>query len=150
MYGEIIDELDAHDGALSMPTRAALAAKAFMRTATYDATIAGFLEYQLGLQDDTAQASKNTETLPGTDQINLAKVTDLRYGENPHQRAALYKTSGGGIAGARQLHGKEMSFNNYVDADAAWQLVNDSLLQQLDLSSINDSDRTALLDVLAG
>ncbi len=125
MYGDIIDELDAHDGALAMATRAALAAKAFMRTATYDATIAGFLEYQLRGQDDTASASKDAEGFPGTDQINLAKVTDLRYGENPHQRAALYKTSGGGIAGARQLHGKEMSFNNYVDAEAAWDLVCD-------------------------
>ena len=57
--------------------------------------------------------------------IELAKVTDLRYGENPHQKAALYSTDGGGIAGAEQLHGKEMSFNNYVDAEAAWNLVQD-------------------------
>ena len=55
----------------------------------------------------------------------MAKVTDLRYGENPHQKAALYSTDGGGIAGAEQLHGKEMSFNNYVDAEAAWNLVQD-------------------------
>jgi phosphoribosylaminoimidazolecarboxamide formyltransferase/IMP cyclohydrolase len=58
--------------------------------------------------------------------IHLAKVADLRYGENPHQKAALYSTEEtGGIAHAEQLHGKEMSFNNYVDAEAAWNLVND-------------------------
>ena len=60
-------------------------------------------------------------------QSQLGKVTDLRYGENPHQHAALYtEHEAAGIANARQLHGKEMSFNNYVDADAAWELVNDS------------------------
>ena len=58
--------------------------------------------------------------------IELAKVADLRYGENPHQKAALYETDErGGIAHAEQLHGKEMSFNNYVDAEAAWNLVQD-------------------------
>ncbi len=65
--------------------------------------------------------------MPEFQMIELAKVSDLRYGENPHQRAALYETSGesGGIAGAEQLHGKEMSFNNYVDAEAAWELIQD-------------------------
>ena len=59
-------------------------------------------------------------------ELQLAKVTDLRYGENPHQKAALYSTGeAGGVAGAEQLHGKEMSFNNYVDAEAAWNLVRD-------------------------
>ena len=63
---------------------------------------------------------------PEQREISLAKVTDLRYGENPHQKAALYRTrESGGIAGAEQLHGKEMSFNNYVDAEAAWNLVHD-------------------------
>jgi len=58
--------------------------------------------------------------------IHLAKITDLRYGENPHQHAALYSSGDpGGIANAEQLHGKEMSFNNYVDAEAAWNLVQD-------------------------
>ena len=58
--------------------------------------------------------------------LHLTKVSDLRYGENPHQRAALYQTDkAGGIADAQLLHGKEMSFNNYVDADAAWNLVSD-------------------------
>lgn len=65
-------------------------------------------------------------TLPEYAAIGLNKVTDLRYGENPHQKAALYETGEhGGIATAEQLHGKEMSFNNYVDAEAAWNLVQD-------------------------
>ena len=65
--------------------------------------------------------------LPEYRSIDLAKVTDLRYGENPHQRAAIYRSDddSSGIAGAEQLHGKEMSFNNYVDAEAAWNLVQD-------------------------
>jgi len=70
-------------------------------------------------------ADSSTNDLAEYRTIDLAKVTDLRYGENPHQKAALYKTDGGGIAGAEQLHGKEMSFNNYVDAEAAWHLVQD-------------------------
>ena len=70
--------------------------------------------------------SPNDGLLPADISIQLAKVTDLRYGENPHQKAALYDTSeSGGIATAEQLHGKEMSFNNYVDAEAAWNLVQD-------------------------
>lgn len=65
------------------------------------------------------------EDFPADENLELAKIGDLRYGENPHQQAALYETftEDGGIAGAQQLHGKEMSFNNYVDADAAWNLV---------------------------
>ena len=63
--------------------------------------------------------------MPAELDVQLTKVTDLRYGENPHQKAALYLTGDNGIANAEQLHGKEMSFNNYVDAEAAWNLVND-------------------------
>ena len=71
-------------------------------------------------------ASADGAVLPEAIELQLAKVTDLRYGENPHQKAALYSTGEtGGIAGAEQLHGKEMSFNNYVDAEAAWNLVQD-------------------------
>lgn len=65
------------------------------------------------------------EEFPADENLEMSKIGDLRYGENPHQQAALYETfvEDGGIAGAEQLHGKEMSFNNYVDADAAWNLV---------------------------
>jgi phosphoribosylaminoimidazolecarboxamide formyltransferase/IMP cyclohydrolase len=130
-YPEIIDELKANAGALSLKTREKLAAAAFMRTARYDATIAGFLEFQLSPSEphptsNGAQGIGPNTPLPDDLDIQLAKVTDLRYGENPHQRAALY-TAGetGGIANAEQLHGKEMSYNNYVDAEAAWDLVKD-------------------------
>lgn len=122
-YAGIIDELRKNDGSLSIETREQLAAAAFMRTARYDATIAGFLKFHLA-PDEQPPTADNTLT-PNID-LSLAKVTDLRYGENPHQTAALYGSGAqGGIAGAQQLHGKEMSFNNYVDADAAWALVND-------------------------
>lgn len=65
------------------------------------------------------------EDFPAEENLEMDKIGDLRYGENPHQQAALYETffEDGGIAGAQQLHGKEMSFNNYVDADAAWNLI---------------------------
>ncbi|HEY2846335.1 MAG TPA: bifunctional phosphoribosylaminoimidazolecarboxamide formyltransferase/IMP cyclohydrolase [Pyrinomonadaceae bacterium] len=132
-YPEIVDELKANDGSLSLETREKLAAAAFMRTARYDATIAGFLEYHLSPEQPDAGPERGqapfqavNASLEDRVSIELAKVTDLRYGENPHQHAALY-TAGehGGIANAEQLHGKEMSYNNYVDADAAWDLVQD-------------------------
>ncbi len=65
------------------------------------------------------------EGLPAFADVEMEKISDLRYGENPHQQAALYETffGAGGVANAEQLHGKEMSFNNYVDADAAWNLI---------------------------
>jgi phosphoribosylaminoimidazolecarboxamide formyltransferase/IMP cyclohydrolase len=120
IYGEIIAELTSNDGSLSLETRANLAAAAYLRTATYDAAIAGFLGWQLSPGNEKTEVPTNDVL-----RIDLAKVTDLRYGENPHQKAALYKTGEGGIANAEQLHGKEMSFNNYVDAEAACALVND-------------------------
>jgi phosphoribosylaminoimidazolecarboxamide formyltransferase/IMP cyclohydrolase len=132
-YPEIIDELQTNDGCISLETREKLAAAAFMRTARYDATIAGFLEYHLtpaeGASDfSSAQngLAEKSEPLPDEFYLQLAKERDLRYGENPHQRAAIY-TAGEivGIGDAQQLHGKEMSYNNYVDADAAWELVNE-------------------------
>ncbi len=74
--------------------------------------------------EDEAEAEAEEE-FPFDDTLELEKIGDLRYGENPHQKAALYKSfvEDGGIAEAEQLHGKEMSFNNYVDADAAWNLI---------------------------
>ncbi len=84
--------------------------------------------FEGGVADASADAvvvSSDADQLPEYRLIELSKIADLRYGENPHQRAAIYQTDGGGIAGAEQLHGKEMSFNNYVDAEAAWNLVQD-------------------------
>ena len=120
-YERVLEELKANNGSTTLGLRRELAGEAFQRTATYDQTIAGLF------------ASKPEETLPTNTTINLTKVSDLRYGENPHQIAALYSTSinknseecVSGLASAQLLSGKEMSFNNYVDADAAWQLVCD-------------------------
>ncbi len=133
MYGDVVEEINANGGSLSFDTRQRLAVAAYSRTAMYDMTIAGYLGQQLFGNDEASDVLKvATGNLDLNDcafanhiNIEAAKVSDLRYGENPHQNAALYQTDGDGIAGAEQLHGKEMSFNNYVDADAAWALVNE-------------------------
>jgi phosphoribosylaminoimidazolecarboxamide formyltransferase/IMP cyclohydrolase len=112
-YRAILDELKEHNGALSLKTRNTLAQQAFEQTAQYDLAVSSYLAGSSG---------------PFPEQLvwTMSKISDLRYGENPHQRAALYRTSeGAGIANAAVLSGKEMSFNNYVDAEAAWQLVCD-------------------------
>ena len=107
-YPLLIDELHQHAGSISIPVLQRLASQAFQQTAKYDAVVSSYLT--------------GSEALL----LTLTKITDLRYGENPHQVASLYQTqSGGGLANAAILSGKEMSFNNYVDADAAWQLVCD-------------------------
>ncbi len=110
-YEPILKELNA-TGALSRDTCWRLARQAFGATAAYDAAISARLELV-----DTPAA-----VLPRELSIRAAKRMDLRYGENPHQQAALYASAGHGVAGAQQLHGKELSYNNLVDLDAAWQL----------------------------
>ena len=129
-YAQVIDEINANDGSLSLETRARLAAAAYTRTAEYDTAIASYLSEPPTGSSAAASVSEAAKSAGGqflddSVTIRLAKVTDLRYGENPHQKAALYSNDSGGIAGAEQLHGKEMSFNNYVDAEAAWNLVQD-------------------------
>jgi phosphoribosylaminoimidazolecarboxamide formyltransferase/IMP cyclohydrolase len=116
-YPTILAELRASGGELSLDTRWQLARKVFRTTADYDAAISARLE-----QVDAAGPSP---ALPKALAIRAPKLMDLRYGENPHQEAALYGRAGQGIAGAAQLHGKELSYNNLVDLDAAWQLVNE-------------------------
>ena len=117
-YSGIADEMRSSGGAISRETKWRLAQKAFRTTAEYDSAIAA----RLARVDGTAP-------LPARLDIHLdihaEKLMDLRYGENPHQAAALYGTRAAGIAGAEQLHGKELSYNNLVDLDAAWQLVNE-------------------------
>lgn len=95
-----------------------LAAKAFKHVSDYDRSINSFL----------SQTSSPDTELPHDLSLNITKLEDLRYGENPHQMAALYASSAPatlGIAGAKQIHGKELSFNNILDADAAWKIVSD-------------------------
>lgn len=130
-YTDIIAELQHARGSLSLQTRRRLAVAAFQHTADYDAHIHTYLSHALTQRSTSANppANKETPPLPLSQTLNfkLHKSADLRYGENPHQHAALYTAEGTftGIARAEVLHGKEMSYNNYVDADAAWQLVCD-------------------------
>jgi phosphoribosylaminoimidazolecarboxamide formyltransferase/IMP cyclohydrolase len=112
-YGVIVEEL-SENGSVSFETNQRLAAKVFRHTAAYDALIA---EYLTNITGET-----NTEKMT----VTFEKVQDLRYGENPHQQAAFYKkplTQKGSIATAVQLHGKELSYNNINDANAALQIV---------------------------
>ncbi len=153
LYADILGEMKENDGSLLMKTRQRLAALAYTRTSYYDLAISGYLAEQLTLKDleylepfnpygnlafveieedggeddiVDVEYEETDESLPSLISVGLAKVTDLRYGENPHQKAALYDSGEeGGIANAEQLHGKEMSFNNYVDAEAAWRIVSD-------------------------
>ena len=108
-YDRVLDELREHGG-LTAALRRELASKAFQHTAGYDAAVAGWF------QRDVAFPAQLSFALP--------RAAELRYGENPHQRAAFYVT-GGGLAAAEQLHGKELSYNNLLDADAAWGMAVD-------------------------
>lgn len=115
-YQEIIDQLNA-GGEVEFHSRMALAQEAFSHTAGYDAYISQYLSGQLG-----------QGLFPGTLHKVYEKVQDLRYGENPHQSAAFYREqyyTGAGVANAKQLHGKELSFNNIVDIEAAYALAAD-------------------------
>ncbi len=121
-YKWIMEELRASGGSLSDATRFRLAQKAFAATASYDSAIASYFSERTW---DVEGAKKQTGGLPALEVLPLQKVTDLRYGENPHQRAALYRKTSEpvfGVAGAEVLHGKELSFNNLLDSDAAWNL----------------------------
>jgi phosphoribosylaminoimidazolecarboxamide formyltransferase/IMP cyclohydrolase len=122
-YPALIQELQATRGCLSRETRWRLAKQAFALTAAYDSAIAGTLERIIEAPAPEAPAAPDTSALPSTLRINLPLAQSLRYGENPHQRAALYSDGSGlGIAGATQLQGKELSYNNLVDLDACWEL----------------------------
>ena len=122
-YAGLTEELKSNRGALTRATRWRLAKQAFALTAAYDAAIANTLDRIPEAPAAEAPAALDFAALPATLRINLPLAQPLRYGENPHQRAALYADgSGRGIAGATQLQGKELSFNNLVDLDACWEL----------------------------
>ncbi len=171
LYGSVLDELRENDGSLSLQTRQRLAALAFTRTSHYDLAISGYLAEQLTKEDlDFLEPlnpfgnlafvemneilesdSAETEELEDFVSIDIEKIADLRYGENPHQKAALYETrEEGGIAHAEQLQGKEMSFNNYVDAEAAWNLVQDfenlacAIIKHTNPSGVGTGERNLL------
>lgn len=112
-YGATIAELDANAGAVSDATRRWLARKAFHHTANYDRLICNYLD-------------ENTKFLPEQIHVQLEKICDLRYGENPHQMAALYRDPndhGLGVLDATQYQGKALSYNNYIDMEAALDIV---------------------------
>jgi len=118
-YGRVLDELEKNGGALSEDLRRELAAKAFGLTARYDAAIARWM-FESEQKDGKAKSA-----YPPSFSLAGVKVDELRYGENPHQTAALYRQSGTGepcVAGAKVLNGKQLSYNNLVDLDAALAL----------------------------
>jgi len=122
-YPALIEELNANNGSLSRETRWRLARQAFALTAAYDSAIATTLDRIAEAPAPKAAAEFDNASLPQTLRIDMPLAQSLRYGENPHQRAALYSDGSGlGVAGAHQLQGKELSFNNLVDLDACWQL----------------------------
>ena len=119
-YDGIAEELAQSGGELSSATKWRLAQKAFAATAAYDSAIASTLERvsangRFEFHEDVG--------FPPALRLSFRKVADLRYGENPHQRAAMYSDgSGKGVANGRQIQGKELSYNNIVDLEAAWDL----------------------------
>jgi phosphoribosylaminoimidazolecarboxamide formyltransferase/IMP cyclohydrolase len=116
-YEPVLVEMMSSGSSLSATTHWKLAQEAFSHTAGYDQAVAS----RLARID--AEGRDMRDDLPANLHISARRSAALRYGENPHQRAALYSLDTGGIAGAQQLHGKELSYNNLVDLDAAWQLV---------------------------
>jgi phosphoribosylaminoimidazolecarboxamide formyltransferase / IMP cyclohydrolase len=121
-YAAIAEEMWASGGEITLSTRWRLAQRAFSTTAAYDNAIAATLA---GITLDGANFTlpQAQPDFPAQMRFSLNKVMDLRYGENPHQRAAMYSDgSAAGVANCRQLQGKELSFNNIVDLQAAWDL----------------------------
>ena len=136
-YSGLVEELKANAGALGRETRWRLAKQAFATTAAYDTAIANTLERIEGAPQAAEPARADESAFPATLRIGYGLAQSLRYGENPHQRAALYADgSGQGIAGARQLQGKELSFNNLVDLDACWELAQELKRDADDLPAV--------------
>lgn len=128
-YDGILDEMRSHNGATTLVTRRELQLKVYETTALYDTAIATWLADQLDAEEGDAEAESD---LPDEFGVWLEKADDLRYGENPQQTAAVYRfadefaelgSSEHPLVGAEQIQGKPLSYNNYLDADAAWNLV---------------------------
>ncbi len=120
-YDQVLNEMRTGQGNVSYETRFALAKKVFAHTAQYDGAITNYLS---ALGPDLQHATRSA--YPETLNLQFTKVQDMRYGENPHQSAAFYRdiaTIDGALANYRQLQGKELSYNNIADADAAWECV---------------------------
>ncbi|MGA7459770.1 MAG: bifunctional phosphoribosylaminoimidazolecarboxamide formyltransferase/IMP cyclohydrolase [Candidatus Korobacteraceae bacterium] len=122
-YDVIASEMEGSGGSLSLATKWRLAKKAFATTAAYDSAIASTLDTISAPDDHGKFGFGGGDDFPETLRLSFRKAFDLRYGENPHQKAALYSDgSGKGIANGKQLQGKELSYNNIVDLQAAWDL----------------------------
>jgi phosphoribosylaminoimidazolecarboxamide formyltransferase/IMP cyclohydrolase len=133
-YADLAAEMKANKGALSRATRWRLAKQAFAVTAAYDAGIATALE---SIAEPAGKATFQTGTFPSAIRIINPLAKTLRYGENPHQKAALYiDGSGKGVAAGSQLQGKELSYNNLVDLDACWNLVSEFGLDSPDAAVV--------------
>ncbi len=116
-YPLIIGEMKETGGSISEATNFSLAAKTFQLTARYDGAISNYL--------GTIDKGERVKKFPDTFTLQFDRAQDLRYGENPHQDAAFYREKNApasSISSARQLHGKELSYNNIMDSDAAWQM----------------------------
>jgi len=123
-YPAVLAELAA--GGVQRATKFGLAKKVFAHTAAYDGMIANYLTALAPAAQAHGEAVPSRGEFPATFTLQLQKVQDMRYGENPHQAAAFYRESApaaGTLAGWRQLQGKELSFNNIADSDAAWECV---------------------------
>lgn len=126
-YDRVLDAV--RSGGFTLAERTELAAKAFQHTASYDVAVANWMTTVLSPQQDSAASASGEPDSAAAQQFpdwlgaTWTRESVLRYGENPHQAAALYTDAAGapGLAQAKQLHGKEMSYNNYTDADAAWR-----------------------------
>ncbi|MFA4991190.1 MAG: bifunctional phosphoribosylaminoimidazolecarboxamide formyltransferase/IMP cyclohydrolase, partial [Candidatus Omnitrophota bacterium] len=124
-YKDIIEEMRKNDGAISEDLHFKLGAEVFETTSRYDGMIYDYLKKQPGLQSGKAAMSQGSG-YPDKLGLSFEKIQSLRYGENPHQKAAFYKDKDinvVGISDAKQLHGKELSFNNIIDLDAALEIV---------------------------
>jgi phosphoribosylaminoimidazolecarboxamide formyltransferase / IMP cyclohydrolase len=122
-YRLLVEQLD-RTGGIDAATRLYFAQKAFRHTARYEAAIAGYLS-QVEAKEGAYGVAESEDVFPYRLTLNYEKVHDLRYGENPHQRAAFYSDLGStlySVAAARKIQGKELSFNNILDLDAAWRL----------------------------
>jgi phosphoribosylaminoimidazolecarboxamide formyltransferase/IMP cyclohydrolase len=121
-YAPVLNELRANSGTLDLNTHWQLAKAAFATTAKYDRAITARLAR---IQVENGEFADEAPAVPYILDIHAEQAMPLRYGENPHQSAALYSRKSGGVASGEQLQGKELSYNNLVDLDAAWALINE-------------------------
>ncbi len=126
-YTEVIRELQQHNGQTTVETRQKLAEEAFTHTSSYDAAISSYLRHITHNRGNDSESKNPLPELPNDPILKLKKYLPLRYGENPHQNAALYQIGDmpTGLCALNQLHGKDLSYNNLIDIEAAWKLVHE-------------------------